>query len=71
MSVVCLNLVVLRVQDMARSEEVYSLLGLSFVLHRYGAGPEHLSEITAPGVLRHGRSRVLPFLEGSCSGKVC
>lgn len=43
MSVVCLNLVVLRVQDMARSEEFYSLLGLSFVLHRHGTGPEHLS----------------------------
>ncbi|MCW0216940.1 MAG: hypothetical protein OJI67_01345 [Prosthecobacter sp.] len=43
MSVVCLNLVVLRVQDMARSEEFYSLLGLSFVRHRHGAGPEHLS----------------------------
>lgn len=38
-----LNLVVIRCADLARSSLFYHLLGLSFVKHRHGQGPEHLS----------------------------
>lgn len=44
-----LNLVVLRAHDPARLAAFYSSLGLSFIRHRHGAGPEHFaSENGAP-----------------------
>jgi lactoylglutathione lyase len=38
-----LNLLVLRSPDLARAEDFYTRLGLSFSRHRHGSGPEHLS----------------------------
>lgn len=38
-----LNLVVLRSPDMAKAAEFYSRLGMNFVQHRHGNGPEHFS----------------------------
>ncbi|RBP48213.1 catechol 2,3-dioxygenase-like lactoylglutathione lyase family enzyme [Roseimicrobium gellanilyticum] len=39
-----LNLVVLRSSDLARAADFYTrLLGLEFVKHRHGNGPEHFS----------------------------
>jgi catechol 2,3-dioxygenase-like lactoylglutathione lyase family enzyme len=36
-----LNLVVLRVADVDRSAAFYGLLGLAFVKHAHGSGPQH------------------------------
>lgn len=41
MSSVQLNLVVIRAADIDRSAEFYRLLGLDFIKHRHGVGPEH------------------------------
>lgn len=38
-----LNLVVLRVADLAVSERFYGVLGLTFTREKHGRGPEHLS----------------------------
>lgn len=38
-----LNLLVLRSPDMERLERFYSKLGINFVKHRHGSGPEHFS----------------------------
>ena len=45
-----LNLVVLRAHDPARLAAFYSRLGLNFVRHRHGAGPEHFASEDAGGV---------------------
>jgi lactoylglutathione lyase len=36
-----LNLVVLRVADIERSASFYGLVGLSFIRHAHGVGPQH------------------------------
>lgn len=41
-TVVC-NLVVIRSQDIHRAVEFYKCLGLKFVLHSHGKGPEHFA----------------------------
>ena len=41
MSIVSLNLVVLRVPDLERASAFYSVFGLSFAKHAHGKGPEH------------------------------
>lgn len=41
MSVISLNLVVLKTPDMERAVAFYSQLGLEFARHRHGNGPEH------------------------------
>jgi lactoylglutathione lyase len=38
-----LNLVVIRAEDMERLGSFYEALGLHFVRHRHGNGPEHLT----------------------------
>ena len=38
-----LRLVVIRSSDLEKLASFYSALGLSFVRHRHGTGPEHLS----------------------------
>jgi predicted enzyme related to lactoylglutathione lyase len=38
-----LNLVVLRVADLSRAEAFYRAIGLDFVRHAHGKGPEHLA----------------------------
>jgi len=38
-----LSLVVIRSSDIGRLERFYAALGLTFVRHRHGKGPEHLS----------------------------
>lgn len=38
-----LNLVVIRTVDLDRAEHFYGLLGLRFVRHSHGSGPEHLA----------------------------
>jgi len=38
-----LNLLVIRVADLAASRAFYEALGLEFVLEKHGSGPEHLS----------------------------
>ena len=43
-----LSLIVLRVADLERSVAFYETLGLAFVRHRHGDGPEHHSA-TLPG----------------------
>ena len=50
MSFVSLNLVVLRSSDIARAGEFYSCLGLQFLRHKHGNGPEHLSAELGTGV---------------------
>lgn len=50
MSDISLNLVVLRTPDIKRAVEFYTRLGLKFVQHRHGNGPEHFSAETAGGV---------------------
>jgi lactoylglutathione lyase len=45
-----LTLVVLRSPDLSRSLEFYSKLGLKFVKHRHGTGPEHFSAELPGGV---------------------
>jgi lactoylglutathione lyase len=37
-----LNLVVVRASDMEVSQRFYELLGLQFIKHQHGSGPEHL-----------------------------
>lgn len=64
-----LNLVVIRAADLERSARFYRRLGLDFISHRHGSGPEHLaaemggmvfeiyprrSEENTPGGLRLG-----------------
>lgn len=50
MSVVSLNLVVLRSPDIARAAAFYTQLGLTFSKHRHGSGPEHFSAELTGGV---------------------
>lgn len=38
-----LNLVVVRARDASRLASFYSVLGLSFIRHSHGAGPEHFA----------------------------
>jgi len=38
-----LNLIVLRSTDLERARSFYECLGLQFIQHRHGSGPEHLS----------------------------
>ncbi len=38
-----LNLIVLRSTDIERAATFYRMLGLGFIQHRHGTGPEHLS----------------------------
>lgn len=38
-----LNLVVLRSTNLERARSFYECLGLQFIQHRHGSGPEHLS----------------------------
>lgn len=46
-----LNLVVLRIADLAAAERFYGLLGLAFTREWHGRGPEHLSSESAGVVL--------------------
>lgn len=46
-----LNLVVLRVSDLVRSERFYAALGLQFQQEQHGRGPAHLSAQTGDSVL--------------------
>jgi lactoylglutathione lyase len=50
MNNVTLNLVVLRSADMARAAAFYSRLGLQFMRHRHGTGPEHFAAELPGGV---------------------
>ena len=43
MNPIALNLVVLRSADLERAERFYSCLGMQFIRHRHGSGPEHLA----------------------------
>lgn len=45
-----LNLVVVRARDPYRLAAFYGNLGLSFVRHRHGGGPEHFATEDAEGV---------------------
>ncbi len=45
-----LNLVVLRARNAPRLASFYSNLGLTFVRHRHGAGPEHFTSEDAGSV---------------------
>ena len=45
-----LNLIVLRARDATRLASFYSELGLNFVRHRHGAGPEHFACEDGSGV---------------------
>ncbi len=45
-----LNLIVLRARDATRLASFYSELGLNFVRHRHGAGPEHFASEDGGGV---------------------
>lgn len=47
---IALNLVVLRSSDMARVAAFYSLLGLQFMRHQHGSGPEHFAAELGSGV---------------------
>ena len=38
-----LNLIVLRSTDLERARSFYECLGLQFIKHRHGSGPEHLA----------------------------
>ncbi|HEY1081954.1 MAG TPA: VOC family protein [Prosthecobacter sp.] len=38
-----INLVVIRTSDLERSSLFYNLIGINFIKHRHGQGPEHLS----------------------------
>jgi len=37
------NLIVLRSSDIQRAQNFYSKLGIDFIKHRHGSGPEHIS----------------------------
>src|SRR5688500_198944 len=50
MSNITLNLVVLRLSDVARAAAFYSRLGLQFSQHRHGSEPEHFSAELPGGV---------------------
>ena len=45
-----LNLLVLRSADMSRARHFYEMLGLRFVSHAHGTGPEHLAHEDERGV---------------------
>jgi catechol 2,3-dioxygenase-like lactoylglutathione lyase family enzyme len=45
-----LNLLVLRCRDLERSRKFYEVLGLRFVKHAHGNGPEHYSHEDDRGV---------------------
>jgi lactoylglutathione lyase len=45
-----LNLVVLRARNAPRLASFYSGLGLKFVRHRHGAGPEHFAGEEGGGI---------------------
>lgn len=42
-----LNLIVLRSADIDQAARFYTALGLQFIKHRHGSGPEHYSSIVA------------------------
>jgi len=50
MSGISLNLVVLRSKDIEVAAEFYRCLGLEFVRHRHGSGPEHFAAEMMGGV---------------------
>ena len=50
MADVQLNLVVIRAADTERAARFYRVLGLDFVAHRHGSGPEHLACESGPAV---------------------
>ena len=51
MADITLNLVVLRSSDLPRASAFYSRLGLQFLKHRHGNGPEHYSaDLSGGGV---------------------
>jgi lactoylglutathione lyase len=50
MNEITLNLVVLRSRDLERAVAFYSKLGLRFVKHRHGNGPEHFAAEWPGGV---------------------
>jgi lactoylglutathione lyase len=61
MSNVILNLVVLRSPDIARAAAFYSRLGLQFMLHRHGSGPDHFTaELPGGGVFE-----LYPIIDGA------
>jgi lactoylglutathione lyase len=45
MNNISLSLVVLRFTDLERAARFYESLGLKFIRHRHGGGPEHLSAV--------------------------
>ena len=42
-----INLIVIRSVDLNRAESFYQNLGLTFVRHRHGSGPEHMASESA------------------------
>jgi catechol 2,3-dioxygenase-like lactoylglutathione lyase family enzyme len=50
MNPVALNLVVLRSSDLERAAAFYSRLGLQFIRHQHGNGPEHFAAEVGSGV---------------------
>lgn len=58
--IVSCNLIVLRASDLDRANAFYKALGLDFVRHSHGSGPEHLAS--------EGKDRVFeiyPLVEGA------
>jgi hypothetical protein len=50
MNNITLNLIVLRSPDMPRAAEFFSRLGLQFIEHQHGSGPEHYAAELGGGV---------------------
>ena len=60
-----LNLVVLRARDAERHVSFYSGLGLDFVRHRHGSGPEHFACEDQGSVFE-----IYPVIDAALSAKV-
>ena len=45
-----LNLVVIRSADLERAAKFFRTIGLTFIMHRHGSGPEHLACELGPAV---------------------
>ena len=60
MSMVNLNLIVLRCADIESARRFYETLGMSFSRHAHGTGPEHYAHEDARGVFE-----LYPAQEGS------
>ena len=58
---VSLNLVVIRSTDFERAASFYAVLGLTFVKHRHGTGPEHSPAKSARLCSRSIRAAVTPI----------